>query len=357
MSEGWGDFNWLLAQLREGDRRGGTYAQGSYADADGTPNAAYFSIRRFPYSTDRTKNDLSFRHIADGAELPTATPGHPGGANSEVHNAGEVWAMMMFEAFNVLIDEHGVPAARRRITDYAVAGLLMTPPEATFTEARDAILAAASALDTDDMLLMAAAFAGRGAGSCAVAPSNSAVDNAGVVESGTLAAKLAAGGLRLSDDGAASDHDGVLEPGESGFLHVTLANHGVVAAEEVSVTATTTSTGVRLGAPIRIPLVQPFATADLAIPVTLLPSAPAAITITVRIVGDETCDRNGITVTATTGTGAVAAGADGVERREGAARFNATMVLEDGSSVAAYEAPATSLRSFDAAVCVANDAP
>jgi hypothetical protein len=61
MSEGWGDFNGLLLQLRDGDNRKGTYAQGSYADATGTPDAAYFSIRRFPYSRDHLKNPLKRR--------------------------------------------------------------------------------------------------------------------------------------------------------------------------------------------------------------------------------------------------------------------------------------------------------
>ncbi|HET7500351.1 MAG TPA: M36 family metallopeptidase, partial [Kofleriaceae bacterium] len=310
MSEGWGDFNGLLLQLREGDNRDSTYAQGSYADANGTPNAAYFSIRRFPYSRDRTKNDLSFRHIADGTPLPTQTPGRlNGGANSEVHNAGEVWAMMMFEAFNVLIDAHGVPVARRRITDYVVAGLLLTPPEATFTEGRDAILAAAGALDSDDMLLMAAAFAGRGAGSCAVAPTNDVRTNVGVVESGTLAARLAAGAPTLADDVTSRDHDGVLDPGESGLLRVTLANGGAVAAESLVVTATTTTAGVKLGAPLHIPALLPFASVDVAIPVSLLASAPpnTPLTITIHVSGDFTCTRDGVTVVLTTPSGISAA--------------------------------------------------
>jgi len=55
---------------------------------------------------------------------------------------------MMWEALNVLADQHGVTLARRRMSDIVVAGLLLTPPEATFTEQRDALLAAASALDT-----------------------------------------------------------------------------------------------------------------------------------------------------------------------------------------------------------------
>src|SRR5213075_791027 len=182
-----------------------------------------------PYSIDTAKNALRFRHIADENELPTTTPQGPGGSgnpNSEVHNQGEIWATMLWEVFNVLIDAHDVPIARRRMSDYIVAGLLLTPPEATFTEGRDGILAAASALDSDDMILMAAAFAGRGAGSCAVSPSVDSLTNAGVVESGTLAGKLSVSGVSLTDDLASCDHDGYLDPGESGNLHVIVANNG-----------------------------------------------------------------------------------------------------------------------------------
>jgi hypothetical protein len=305
MSEGWGDFDALMMMARDGDNRDGTYAEGIYALSDGTPNVGYFGIRRFPYSRDRTKNDLSFRHIADENPLPTATPGHPGGANSEVHNTGEVWASMMWEAFNVLADAHGVTVARRRMADYVVAGMLLTPPEATFTEQRDAILAGASALDSDDMILMAAAFAGRGAGSCAVSPPITSATNSPVVESGTLAGKLAAGGLSLTDDGISCDHDGFLDPGESGNLRLTLANNGILAAENITVTASTTATGVKLGAPISIAALQPFSNAALSIPVTLLPTAPrnTIVSIKVHITGLNTCDRNGVDATISVKTG------------------------------------------------------
>jgi hypothetical protein len=64
MSEGWADFDSLMMMLREGDNRDGVFAIGPYALADGTPNTAYFGIRRFPYSRDRTKNDLSLSGVA-----------------------------------------------------------------------------------------------------------------------------------------------------------------------------------------------------------------------------------------------------------------------------------------------------
>ncbi|HTL36040.1 MAG TPA: M36 family metallopeptidase [Kofleriaceae bacterium] len=306
MSEGWGDFNALLMMLREDDNRDGVYAAAPYAIANGTPNFAYYGLRRFPYSRDRTKNDLSFRHIGDENALPTTTPGFPGGANSEVHNTGEVWASMMWEALNAIIDQHGVTIGRRRMSDYVVAGLLLTPPDATFTEGRDAILAAASALDTDDMILMAAAFAGRGAGSCAVSPPNTSPTNAGVVESGTLAGKLSVGGVSLTDDGASCDHDGYLDPGESSQLHLIVANNGILAAEDITVTATTSASGVQLGAPIHISALQPFSQSTLTIPVKLLASAPNNTNVTINLVvrGDYTCDDAGVSVALTVRTGA-----------------------------------------------------
>jgi hypothetical protein len=297
MSEGWGDFDALMLVARDGDDRNGTYALGQYAKDDGTFDSAYFGIRRFPYSTDRTRNDLSFRHIADSAALPDDVPGRPNGiANSEVHSTGEIWASMMWDAYNVLIDQHGFDIAHRRISDIVVAGLLLTPPEATFTEQRDALLAAASGLDTDDLLLMAGAFAGRGLGSCAIAPVE--LGNEGVVESGTIAAKLEVGTATLVDDGISCDHDGVLDPGESGFIRFTLVNAGPLAAEQVTVTPTTASAGVALGAPVVMPALQPFSSVDLAIPVTLLASAPrnTTVTINLKITGEDTCDRAGTAI-------------------------------------------------------------
>jgi hypothetical protein len=206
---------------------------------------------------------------------------------------------MLWEAFNVLIDAHDVPTARRRMSDYVVAGLMLTPPEASFTEARDAILAAASALDSDDMLLMAAAFAGRGAGSCAVSPRPDSLENSGVVESGTLAARMEVGGLRISEGAASCDHDGYLDPGETGTLRLTVLNAGPVAAEEVAVTATASIPGVQLGAPIRLGTMAPFTSADLTFPIKILASAPpnTAAGFTVRIAAQGGCERTPTTVT------------------------------------------------------------
>jgi hypothetical protein len=191
------------------------------------------------------------------------------------------------------------------MSDYVVAGLLLTPPDATLIEGRDAILAAVGALDSDDMILMAAGFANRGAGSCAIGPSQATPGNLGAVDSRTLAARLDASGLSLTDDGISCDHDGILDPGESGLLRLTVANGGIVDAEAVTITATSANAGLRFGAPIRIATLHPFQRVDLTIPVTLLPSAPrnTNVTIDVRLAGDSTCSRTGAIVSLTMLTG------------------------------------------------------
>jgi len=306
MSEGWGDFNALMMMSRGGDPRDGTFGAGLYALTAGglaqfgDIDPGYFGIRRFPYSTDPAKNGLRFRHISDDAALPdtAVNPGPSFNFNSEPHNAGEVWAEMLWEVYNVLIDEHAYDEAHRRMSDYVVAGLLLTPPEATYTEARDAILAAAGALDTDDMLLIAAAFAGRGAGTCAVAPPQTSFNFIGVVESGTIAAKLVTSTATLVDDGASCDHDGYLDPGESGTLHLTIANNGVVAAEQVVATATTTSAGVTFGKPVTIAKIDPLSQVDIAIPVRIAATAPVntSLDISVAVNADAGCNTGKLVV-------------------------------------------------------------
>ena len=300
MSEGWGDFVALHMMLRETDGRDGTFGVGLYAltaggiAASGFADPGYFGIRRFPYSTDRTKNGLSFRHIGNGAALPNVptNAGPAAIANSEVHNAGEVWTTMLWDVYNALIDEHGYTEARRRMSDYVVAGLLLTPPNATFTEARDALLVAADGLDSDDELLMAAAFAGRGAGTCAASPDRASTTFAGVVESGTIAARLATSDVSLVDDGGSCDHDGYLDPGESGILRLTVANSGIIAADDVVVTATTTTPGVTVGKPIEIPALAARSHVDLAIPVKLSASAPVSSTIDIAVRVDSNAGCN-----------------------------------------------------------------
>ncbi|HEU4405342.1 MAG TPA: M36 family metallopeptidase, partial [Polyangiaceae bacterium] len=155
MSEGWADFVALHMSVREGDDLSGAFAAASYASS-ASKNASYFGIRRYPYSTDRSKNPLSFRYVATKNALPIVggppindefvTENAAGETvlvnnNSETHNAGEVWASIFFDAYAKLLAAHPFEAAQRRMADYVVGGMKLAPVEPTFTEQRDAILA------------------------------------------------------------------------------------------------------------------------------------------------------------------------------------------------------------------------
>lgn len=194
LDEGWGDFCSLLVNVRAGDDPGGVYPVFPFVFDPGQDggNSYYFGCRRMPYSTDFGRNGLTFHHIENGVPLPSAPPNqneNPA-VNAERHNTGEVWAEMLWECYAALLADRG-PAAfdatHRLMTDYLIAAMKLTPLDPTFTEARDAMLAAALARDHQDYVLLWNAFAKRGIGYGAVAPDRNSTDNSGVVESFTVA--------------------------------------------------------------------------------------------------------------------------------------------------------------------------
>ena len=277
LSEGWGDFTALMMELREGDNLDGTFAMAIY-DSMNDPNAAYWGLRRQPYSVDFTKNALTLKHISDGQALPMVPSQASRAPNSEVHNAGEIWATMMFEGYVALLERGraamppvSFDAMRRRMTDYVVTGLKLTPAEATFTEQRDAILAAAAARDKDDLATLAAAFARRGAGTCAVAPARDSRNFAGVVEDFGLKTRLSLGAIMLDDSLRSCDHDGVLDADEIGQLTIVVSNAGPIpmVGATVSVASPTGGLGFPGGALLQLPDIAPYASTTAVFQVSL----------------------------------------------------------------------------------------
>ena len=116
-----------------------------------------------------TKNPLTFKHIGNNVVLPVGPPiqSSPAG-NNEVHNAGEVWCAALWEVFVNLVAKHGHADAEKRMLAYVIGGLKLTPIRPTFTQARDGIIAAVSALDAADLPDVKAGFAKRGMGTGAV---------------------------------------------------------------------------------------------------------------------------------------------------------------------------------------------
>jgi len=258
MGEGWADFHAQLMTVEAADltvpnnvKFGGVYAQGGYADMgpiDPAPQTTFFfGIRRTPYTTDMSKNALTFKHIENGVPLPTnihpVSFGGNGANNSEVHNAGEIWANTLWQAYVNLLNDprHSFDEAQYLMQAYLVAGYKLTPPSPTYLEARDALLAAVRGNDEDDFALFTAAFAKRGMGAGAVAPDRFSTDHAGVVESFSEGAALASAGFSLDANFADQfcDADGVLDVGETAQLRVRIRNNGF--EDLASVTGTLSS--------------------------------------------------------------------------------------------------------------------
>jgi extracellular elastinolytic metalloproteinase len=191
MGEGWGDFFAACMTSQANDNfASGTFAVGGWTDI--TPSFKdnyYFSIRRYPYSADMTKNPLTFKHISANIVLPVGPQMNPnaGGPNQELHNAGEIWCCALWEVFVNLVAAHGHADAEKRMLRYVIGGLKLTPANPTFMQARNGIVSAASALDAADVPLVWRGFAKRGMGKNAVAPPASSVKFTEVVENFDIA--------------------------------------------------------------------------------------------------------------------------------------------------------------------------
>jgi hypothetical protein len=286
LGEGWGDFHAMLITVRPEDASnpnnasyGGLYSVGGYASQAFSPDGYYFGVRRYPYSTDMTKNPLTFKHISNEAPLPDGVTRNGAGDNTEVHNIGEVWATMLWEGYAALLrDTLGesprltFAEARDRMRDYIVAGYKLTPANPTLLEARDAVLAAALGRDQADLQLLSQAFAKRGAGVFAVAPNRFDSSNGGIVESyasGSAVEPLTANLLDDVDPVCAAD--GILDSGEIGTLRVTFRNIGNAPSGAATATVSAGPAGVGFpdGATIALPPLPIFGAAEGSVRVSL----------------------------------------------------------------------------------------
>jgi len=314
MSEGWADFNALLMSVREGDTlEGPAFPLAQYAAAGLLDNAPYFGIRRAPYSTDFAKNPFTFKHISADAELPTTAPLAPASADmSEVHNVGEIWAQALFEGYvnlhkvgQVASPKRSFQETKRRMADYIVAGMKITPIEPTFLEQRDAILSAVLAAARtdptrkDDFNALATGFAKRGFGAGAVAPPTSSGYLTEVKESTSTGGEPGFISATLDDSGTSCDHDGVLDTGENGVLKVTVRNTGFapLAGVGTKVSVTTTDPSVTFGPEATIDSIDVFGDAVATIPVTAAvgPIARGQVPLSITLKNDDAYTKDATT--------------------------------------------------------------
>ena len=184
----------------------------------------------------------------------------------------------MWQAYSGLLQDtigamprYTFPQAKRAMADYIVAGMQAAPGDPTYTEQRDGILAAADAADPADFALLAAGFAARGAGVCAVSPARYSTDMVGVVESydsGPTASVTDVSFAMVTE----CDNDGVLDGGEVGRYSVKIANSGWAALTGGTVTLTSTNPAVTFpnGPTVTIPMIARAADATVTIDVSML---------------------------------------------------------------------------------------
>ncbi|MEO8663020.1 MAG: M36 family metallopeptidase, partial [Bryobacteraceae bacterium] len=273
LGEGWADFHAMLLTVKAEDTAVASNStwNGVYAMAGYATNDFYFGIRRVPYSSDFTKNPLTFKHISEGVALPPGVPyafGQDGVGNSEAHNTGEVWASMLWECYASLLRDTQGPTprisfaeARSRMKKYIVEGYKMTPTSPTLLDARDAVLAAAFATSKTDYQLFAQAFARRGAGTAAVAPDRfSSTNSPGLVESYEVGGALTLLSTSLDDTLRTCSADGILDNGEAGQFLLTIKNTGArpLVGTVASITSTNPNVRFPYGNVFRMPNSNPF---------------------------------------------------------------------------------------------------
>ncbi len=160
MGEGWSDWWASMFTQKPGDTAGGGYVQGAWLN--GNP-ASGPGDRRFPYSFDMLIDPLTFEvYGASGSVTYNTSTGPQNVARStEVHDTGEIWASALWDMNWLLIDKYGfdkdlstgyapgnspASAGNKLALQLVMDGLKLQPVNPSFTEARDAILAADVAL-------------------------------------------------------------------------------------------------------------------------------------------------------------------------------------------------------------------
>ena len=102
-----------------------------------------------PYSADMTKNPLTFKHIGNNVVLPTGPPinASAGGQQRGPQRRRSLVRHAVGGVRQPGGASTGTPQPKSACSPMSIGGLKLTPMRPTFTQARDAIIAAVSALD------------------------------------------------------------------------------------------------------------------------------------------------------------------------------------------------------------------
>jgi uncharacterized repeat protein (TIGR01451 family) len=240
MGEGWSDFYALsLTHNSNAYPPNAEYPAGAYAtyQLGGLTDNYLYGIRRFPYSTDNSVNPLTWADVDDitydeSGGIPSSPLGFGFNGALEVHNVGEIWALSLWEVRSrVIADPAGangdVPTGNTTMLQLTTDALKMTPINPSFTDARDALVAADCVTNAcANEASIWGGFADRGLGYGAIAP----LGQSGILGSGGhvgVGESFKAPFLDLKTttvDDSLGNNNGDIDPGEPIKLTVVLIN-------------------------------------------------------------------------------------------------------------------------------------
>ncbi|CAN5586180.1 hypothetical protein BH11PLA2_BH11PLA2_46040 [soil metagenome] len=149
MGEGWSDFYSLMLTQKPADLQNDAYPVGTYVKGQAINGSG---IRRKPYSFNMTTDPLTFNAYGS-----SGTTSYGIARSTEVHNAGELWATTLWDLNWLLINNYGYDsnlytgwtaaagaghAGNKLALRLVMDGMKLQPANPSFTQARDAILAA-----------------------------------------------------------------------------------------------------------------------------------------------------------------------------------------------------------------------
>ncbi|MFL6374395.1 MAG: M36 family metallopeptidase [Pyrinomonadaceae bacterium] len=245
MGEGWSDFYARSLLAKPTDPVQGIYTVGGYVTSNlfassGVSSNYYYGIRRYPLdvishtggANAKPHNAFTFSYLnsdcnsrMNNTNFAFARSTAFGGSTcDEVHNIGEIWASILWEARGRFITRLGATAGNQRMLQLVTDGMKLAPINPTFLTERDAIIAAAqaggSAADVADLW---AGFAARGLGASASIQVIGGTNNQTKVTDGfdlpnlTQTQNITVGDLT-------GDGDGYPEPGENVTISVPITN-------------------------------------------------------------------------------------------------------------------------------------
>ena len=138
MGEGWSDFFALWMTTRPGDIGSTNRYMATYDN--GQPYAVGPGFRRFPYTTDMSRNPYTYSQLGTGA-----------GQSSQTHAVGEVWCTVLWDLDWQFIYRYGYNAdflatggGNNKMLKLVLDGCKLQPCNPGFLDGRDALLRADS---------------------------------------------------------------------------------------------------------------------------------------------------------------------------------------------------------------------